>query len=191
MLARVLRVAVVVLIGVAYAAPSQADWLIDDFFFSVVRDVKRRQCWPKPFVCEDQASVHAPFVVMVANGWQRQNTLGDFHFDPQSGELTEAGRLKVQWIVQEAPEFHRDIYVHRGPSAEQTAARINAVQQAAVPLAQPGQQPQVIATEIPARGWSAEEVDVVHRKFLKTIPDPRLPQISSGSGGGSAGATAQ
>ena len=68
---------------------------------------------------------------MVANGWRRQNLLGEFHFEPQSGQLTEAGRLKVQWILTACPEQHRLIYVHTAGTREETAARVAAVQQLA------------------------------------------------------------
>ena len=99
-----------------------------------MRDVKRRQCWPDPFLCPDRAAVRAPFCAMVANGWRRQNMLGEFHFDPQSGQLTEAGRLKVQWILTACPEQHRLIYVHAAGTREETAARVAAVQQLAGPV---------------------------------------------------------
>ena len=69
--------------------------------------------------------------LMVSNGWRKQNMLADHHFADESGVLTEAGRMKVRWILTEAPRHHRTIYVHRDEDAEVTAARIDYVQQLA------------------------------------------------------------
>ena len=71
---------------------------------------------------------------MVANGWRRQNMLGEFHFEPATGQLTEAGRLKVRWILTACPEQHRLIYVHTAERDEETSARIAAVQQLAAQI---------------------------------------------------------
>lgn len=89
---------VVVLAAVFGAETVRADWLAD-FFVSIPRDFKRRNCWPEPFDAADRYAVRSPFVTMVDNGWRRQNLLGDHHFDPKTNELNESGRLKVQWIV--------------------------------------------------------------------------------------------
>ena len=144
---------------------------------SIARDFKRRNCWPRPFSGPDRDAVQAPFTVMVANGWMRQNTLGDHHFLPETGELTEAGKLKVQWIVREAPSQHRAIFVYRSIDAQETQARMNAVAQLAAELAVDGSAPPpVLASNAAPSGWPAERVDAVGRKFQATTPDPRLPE---------------
>ena len=154
---------------------------------SVVRDIKRRQCWPEPFVGPDRATVRAPFVTQVANGWRRQNMLGEFHFEPTTGQLNEAGRLKVRWILTVCPEQHRLIYVHMADRNEETAARIVAVQQLANQIA-PNDVPPVMSTSIADEGWPADRVDAIGRKYQASIPAPRLPTApSSGSSGGSGG----
>ncbi|OHB72071.1 MAG: hypothetical protein A2V70_20890 [Planctomycetes bacterium RBG_13_63_9] len=180
---RFARFAVLVLVALAMAAPAEANW-IAEFAHSIVRDTKRRCCWPKPFNRSDVDSVQAPFALMVANGWRSQNMLAEHHFAAGSGELTEAGRLKVRWIVAEAPQQHRIIYVHRADSFEATAARVDHVQQLAARLVPEGPLPPVIETGAIEPRWSAAEVDIVDRKFLDTIPDPRLralPTIETGS----------
>ncbi len=50
--------------------------------------------WPYPYVCPERVWAHAPFDVMVVNGWRRQNLLGAHHFDPQTGKLTRAGNSR-------------------------------------------------------------------------------------------------
>ena len=127
-MARFFCVASLTLASFACALPAQAEWL-GEFFHSVGRDFKRRNCWPEPFVYPDRLAVREPFVVMVENGWRSQNMIGDQHFDAATGQLTEAGRLKIRWIINEAPPQHRTIYVYRAVDPQETAARVDSVQQ--------------------------------------------------------------
>ena len=87
-----------------------------DFLSSIARDTKQRNCWPEPFVHSDQAAYRETVAVQVSAGWERQNLLSEFHFLAGGKELTEAGRMRVQWILNEVPEVHRQIYVHRADS---------------------------------------------------------------------------
>ena len=169
--------------------PLSADWLCD-FFNSVARDTKRRNCWPAPFTCPDRQTVREPFAIMVNNGWRRQNMLGDFYFEPTTGQLTEAGKLKIRWIVFEAPEQHREIYVHIGQTSEETQARLAFVTAEAGSLAPQGQQvPPIMQTSISDGGYPAERIDLIERKYQSSTPIPRLPAMpsSSSSGGGGMG----
>ena len=152
MTARWVRTVFVALIVAGVAAPALAENWLCEFFEGVVRDTKRRQCWPKPFNCPDREAVRAPFAVMVANGWQRQNMLADFHFEPGTTRLTEAGRLKVRSILFDSPEQHRTVFVRRADTPEETAARIESVQQLVVTMAPPGQAPSVMPTDMSAGG---------------------------------------
>jgi len=148
----------------------------------MVRDFKRNNCWPSPFMAPDRQAVRAPFVVMVHNGWRRQNILGEYHFSPDNGELTEAGKLKIQWILTQAPKQHRIIFVHQAQNAEETAARIDAVQQLAAQLAPANELPEVVATHLNEAGWSADKIDRDNRDFYeKTAPKPPLPEVQSNS----------
>jgi hypothetical protein len=166
--------------------PLSADWLCD-FFNSVARDTKRRNCWPAPFVCPDRQAVREPFAVMVNNGWRKQNMLGDFYFEPTTGQLKEAGKLKIRWIVFEAPEQHREIYVHIGQTSEETQARLAFVTAEASSLAPQGQVPPVMQTSISDGGYPAERVDLIERKYQSSTPIPRMPPPASQSSGGSSG----
>ncbi len=145
--------------------------------------------WPEPWICPDRQSVRAPMAVMAANGWRRQNMLTDLHFT-ENNQLTEAGELLVRWILYEAPQTRRAIYVHRGTTAEDTAVRMAAVAMTAQKAA-PGQPiPPILETSISDAGWPAREVEIISRRFDATTPDPRLPKDAGGgaSGGSSAGA---
>lgn len=188
MMARFVRVAVLAAATLACLAPAQAGWhwfscVVEgtkEFGRQVARDTKRRNCWPEPFLAPDRDAVRSPFALMVSNGWRRQNLLADHHFIDQTGELNEAGRLKVRWILTEAPQHHRTIYVHKTTDPEVTAARIDNVQQLAAQLVPEGALPLVLETGIPVLGWPASQADMIGRKFEASTPDPRLPDASGG-----------
>jgi uncharacterized membrane protein YgcG len=168
------------------ALPLSADWLCD-FFNSVARDTKRRNCWPAPFVCPDRQAVRAPFAVMVNNGWRRQNMLGDSYFEPTTGQLTEAGKLKIRWIIFEAPEQHREIYVHIGQTNDETQARLATVTAQATSLAPQGEMPSITQTSISDESYPADRTNWIIDKY-KTAKDLQPPylQTSSGQSGGSS-----
>jgi len=188
MMARFVQLAVLAAISLAWITPASAGWIgcvVDGtkaFCRSVARDTKRRNCWPEPFLRPDRHAVRAPLAVMVSNGWRRQNLLADHHFIDQGGKLTEAGRMKIRWILTEAPLQHRTIYVHRADDPQITAARIDNVQQLAAQLVPEGALPLVLETSIPVRGWPAARADMIGRKFEASTPEPRLPEASSGGG---------
>ncbi len=175
----------VVLAGLSSVPPVEGQ-LLEDYG----RCFLRVNQWPEPWLCPDRQSVRAPMAVMIANGWRRQNMLTDLHFT-DNNQLTEAGDLMVRWILNEAPHAHRVIYVHRGTTGENTAARM-AVVALAAQRAAPGQPiPPILETSISDAGWPAHEVEIITRRFDATTPDPRLPKDagggSSGAGGGAVG----
>lgn len=176
-----------VLIAFASASQVSAGWFCD-IFNSIARDVKRRQCWPEPFLRPDRVAARAPYVTMVANGWRRQNMLGEYHFKPSTGQLTEAGRIRVRWILTAGPQQHRFIYVHRARTKQETSARIASVMQLAGKIS-PKNMPPVMATSISDQGWPAEEIEAISRKWRKTIPAPRLPPPASANTSAGTGAT--
>ena len=180
--ARLLPAVGFVWIVLGSAAPVVADPL-GDVVHSVPQDTKRRNCWPEPFISCDRASVRSPFVVQVANGWRRQNMLGEFHFEPGTGQFNEAGRLKVRWILTTGPQQHRLIYVHVAEKDEETTARLAAVQQLAVQIA-PNDVPPIMPTTIADDDSPADRADAIGRKFQSSMPPPRLP--ATGGGGGAA-----
>jgi hypothetical protein len=170
----------------ACAGPAQAQdcWRWHAFWHSVARDWKRNNCWPEPFLPSDRYAVRAPFGTMVQNGWRRQNLLADHHFEEETPRLNEAGRIKARWIVTQAPAHHRILYVSRSENAEQTAARVAAVEEYVAQVALDGQPPQVLQTDLQALGWPAAYVDSIDRQWQESAPAPRLPEAQTGSGDG-------
>jgi len=185
MIVRRVLMGLVVLVVVFQAAPADAQqcsaW--HAFWQSVARDWRRNNCWPEAFLGPDRLAVRAPFVVMVENGWRRQNLLSNHHFEEEATTLNQAGKLKVRWIMTQAPKQHRTIYVRRADAPEDTAARIAGVQEYGVQFAEDGQLPEVRETNLDTTGWPAAEVDMIHRKAVDTAPDPRLPKDSGGGEG--------
>ena len=151
-----------------------------DFSRSVVRDFKRNNCYPKPFERPDRVAVRAPFNISVHNGWERQNMLADHHFDETHQGLNEVGKLKIRWILQEAPPHHRTVYVHRAGSPDKTTQRIEAVRQLALAILPAGQVPRVEETSIGMAGWPADRVDALQRAYQDSAPAPQLPVSSDG-----------
>ena len=91
-----------VLIALCSATDVSASWFFG-IFESIGSDIMQRNRWPEPYTVCDQAAAVAPYCVMVTNGWRRQNMLGEYHFLPGTSLLTEAGRMKVRWILTPAP----------------------------------------------------------------------------------------
>jgi len=175
------RLFALVLFGCGLAAPALAEDFIQDVVHSVVTDFKRNNCWPQPFLGPDRAAVRTPFVNMIDNGWRRQNMLGDQYFEASGTALNDAGKHKVHWILTEAPEQHRIIYIHRGVDPEKTAARVAAVSQIASGILPAGEKPSIVDTSVSPGGWPAERVDAISRKFQASAPEPRLPKLQGES----------
>jgi hypothetical protein len=112
---------------------------------------------------------------MVQSGWRSQNTLGQHYFDRESNALNEAGEQKLYWIVTQAPEQFRTVYVTQALEAEASERRIDSVQQTLVKLLPDQPLPAVLPTTNEPRGWSADYIDAIDRKQQSTIPPPRLP----------------
>ena len=167
-----------------YAEPAGCfDFLSDNIitraWCSMSKDFKRNNCWPRPFVWEDRQAVRAPFIVMTNKGWQRENTLGKYHFDNQTGQLNEPGRRRTYWIVTQEIPGRRAIFVHRDMKPEVTLARIDSVQQWVAQIVPHGELPPVLETNLPAPGRPAEEVDRIRIEYLKNMPPPVLPANTS------------
>ncbi|MEX2176012.1 MAG: hypothetical protein WD872_16740 [Pirellulaceae bacterium] len=155
----------------------------DHFWHRVEVDWHRNNAWPEPFQSADRAAVREPFCIQADNGWKMQNTVGTYLFD-DNHELNRAGELLVKWIVTQAPQHRRAVFVLKGETAEQTQARIASVNAAVAKYAGPSVPP-VLTTDTEPSGWSAAYVDTMTQSFQATIPAPRLP--AGGEGGGEGG----
>ena len=180
------RIATGLLVGVMSlwaSASAQANW-----FKTIYHDVRggfhANNMWPKPYIEPSRRAVKEPFAVLHARGWERYNMLGEHHFDENQTRLTAAGVLRVKAILANSPPQYRTVFVEKGKNREVTNSRIDAVQQAIVGLHIEGPLPAVAASDLIFEGWSSEYADAVGRKFITSMPQPRLPTATGGSASG-------
>jgi len=140
----------------------------------------RNKHWPKPYVFYDRESVASPFATMINNGWRLQNLIDEHHFKKDTSELNESGLMRVRWIVSQAPEARRIVFVSRATTPEATAARLRDVQGAAERFVVGSEIPDVRETHVVSQGWPGEYVDLINAKFKSSTKDPRLPADSGG-----------
>jgi hypothetical protein len=140
-------------------------------------DYARNVSWPQPFRGADSNSVIAPFDIMRDNGWRENNTLGTSLFSTKNA-LSEAGAIKVQWIVSQAPQNQRIVYVKSGNTEQDTNARVESVQLAVSQMIPSGPLPQILVTDIEPATSSGAYQTLVHRALIKTTPTPRLPAFT-------------
>ena len=106
-----LRTGAFVLIGLAAWIGSSSvqagGW--DDFWCGCKADYQFNNQWPKPFIDMDRQAAVAPYNVMIANGWQRQNLIGENYFDDDTKQLHKRGLNQIRSILLQAPVEHRVI----------------------------------------------------------------------------------
>ena len=173
-------------IGIAIGSTVSAGERWHDFWHGVHVDFHRNNSWPEPFRTADRANAREAWCIMTDNGWKMQNTIGSILFDRETNQLNNAGDLLVKWIVTQAPQHRRAVFVYKGDSAEITATRVESVQ-AAVARHASGCACPVIITDTEPTGWSAAYIDSITQQFNATIPSPRLPAAEGGAGGGGGG----
>lgn len=137
--------------------------------------------WPAQYVPTARCSVNSAYTAMIANGWRRQNLLGTYHFEPGTNELTTAGKLKTKWILTQAPQDRRTVYVERGNDQAETAARIAAVHSWSATQGSIPEPVMVNDTHIVSEGRPAGSVDKIFVGFQTSQPAPVLPASSGGT----------
>ena len=176
----------ITIVAIGYAMPLSAG-VMGEFLANVASDTNRRNCWPEPFIYSDRAAVRQAMAVQVSAGWERQNLLSEFHFLPSQNGLTEAGRMRVQWIINEAPDPHRQIYVHRANTPQETALRMQIVQRFVAQSPYAINVPVLESTRTDD-GCPADRIDWLSRKAATSALDPKLMGGSSSSNGSGSGA---
>lgn len=173
------------MLGVNASAEAQ---IFRNFAAHMNRDFRRNNNWPHPFVGPNRAAVRAPFRTMVANGWRLQNTLGDHHFDAETGKLTEAGELRVRSILTENAEEHRSLFVLHGRNKHQSEARLESVREfsSQVLAEEEDENADISLTTVRPHGWPADYIDDIGEKFRESTPSPRLPASTTGSSSSSS-----
>ncbi|QDU90102.1 hypothetical protein Pla175_35020 [Pirellulimonas nuda] len=170
------------LAAMSLAAPAQAFWL--DCFCDHVREgYCENSHWPSPYLCPDRKYAAAPFDIMVRNGWRQQNLMGAHHFHPETCELTDAGKIKIRWIMTQAPPEYRQVFVERSNEPEHTEQRIAKVQDFSTQVSTDGVPAMVTETHLVSQGRPATVVDSVNTRFQDNMKPPVLPASTAGSTG--------
>ena len=142
--------------------------------------------WPDPYRWQDRGVVKNTLALQENNGWITATTLYEQHFYPDSNELNEAGKLHLQWILLHAPASRRVAWVQAGSTDQISQTRLASAQTEAQLLGVQQCGPIMLRVCLPY-GRSANEVDLINRNALNTIPTPRLPIPVTGGAGGSGG----
>ena len=91
-------------------------------------EYQANQAWPAPYNKLSRRSLREPLDVQAHNGRVEMASMWDYHFKPDSGELTVMGRQRVQDVIDQAGVVGRTIYVRRAEDPDKTKARLAAVQ---------------------------------------------------------------
>ena len=181
----VFAIAVLVAFG-GLATSAKAVW-IDDGAHYVKHGYRVNKVWPWPYVCADRVAVREPFCMMINNGWRRQNLLGPHHFTANADKLTTAGELRVRWIMTQAPNQHRTIFIERDIDPSVTAQRLATARDYATNVSTDGQVAQVVETYLISEGRPASVVDATNVRFQESLPPPALPASSGNALSGETG----
>jgi len=148
--------------------------------------------WPDPWRWMDRMSVRNHLATEVDAGWLTNTTLYDQHFDPETQELNDAGRVHLRWILLYAPPQRRRPWVQAGDAAQASQTRLASVQGEATAIIGAANCPPIMLRVCQPYGAPAQEVDLVRRSYLTTIPEPRIsyvPQNGQSTGGSGSGAS--
>ena len=142
--------------------------------------------WPYPYVCHDRQFVRMLSERQVQNGWTKQTTLYDYHFDEESHELNHSGLMQLRWILGMAPEQYRHVSVQSGISHDISQARVDAVRAESILIAGEAKLPSIDLRITEPLGRPAIEVNKIQIGVIDTMPDPRITYtaLPTGSSGG-------
>ena len=151
---------------------------------SCTYDYYRNKMWPAPFTAADTHSVVSIFEQQRSNGWRLHNTLSSAMFDPKTHCLTDAGKAHVKWIVTQAPQARRVVFVLQDVDQQLTATRVESTQLAISEVVPIGPLPQIYLTDREPFGSSGVYQTAIHRAMANSVPAPRLTSAATtGSGG--------
>ncbi len=154
---------------------------------SMTYDYYRNKLWPTPFRSMDTCSVMTFFEQQADNGWRLNNTISHSMFDPKTNRLTDAGKAHVQWIVTQAPQSRRVVFVLQGNNQQSTALRVESTQLAVSEVIPVGPLPSIYLTDREPTGSSGVYQTAIHRAMLSSVPTPRLTANNGGSSGSASG----
>lgn len=145
--------------------------------------------WPHPYVCSDRQSVRDYTNAQEEAGWISETTLYDYHFDRDQQVLNRAGLIHLRWILENAPESRRTVFVQVGANNGASQLRMVNVQTELAEMLPSGSIPPVMLRVTQPLGRPALEVDKIQRSEIDSQPVPRISTPFSKGGFGETGAT--
>jgi hypothetical protein len=142
--------------------------------------------WPLPYVCQDRQYVHGVLAQQATAGWTEETTLYEHHFDPEVNELTRAGELHLNWILNGAPAERRTVYMQSTFDDAVDAVRMASVQTYIATRSRHPDVPVIVRNALETNR-SAREVGRINELYNNSIPAPRLGSGGGGGGGAAAG----
>lgn len=136
--------------------------------------------------CRHQCG-HIHFDQQRSNGWRLHNTLSTAMFDPRTNCLTDAGKAHVKWIVTNAPQARRVVFVLQDANQQVTSTRVESTQLAISEVIPVGPLPQIYLTDREPSGSSGVYQTAVHRAMANSVPSPRLTAAGGSSGSSGSG----
>ena len=147
---------------------AQCDQMVDQY--------RHNNLWPQYYLDMDRQRARSPFDQMVRNGWRRQNLVGEHHFNDDSTQLTESGKLRIKWILTQAPEQYRQIFVEQSLKTTRNVRRMQLVKDFANQIEGDASATMISSTHIISEGRPAPVVDYVNTAFQENMPVPQLPE---------------
>ena len=143
--------------------------------------------WPYPYACHDRQSVREYISAGEDAGWMSMTTLYDYHFDRDNHALNRAGLIQLNWILRNAAEHRKIVYVQTAGNQGATQFRLVNVQNELIEVLGAGNLPPIVPRVTTPLGRPALAVDAIQRGDRSSQPAPRISPAIGGSGGSSGG----
>ncbi|MCH8829973.1 MAG: hypothetical protein IID45_10395 [Planctomycetes bacterium] len=144
--------------------------------------------WPHPYNCWDREHLRQISDIQTANGWTRETTLYDYHFDDKN-TLNHSGLLHLKWILQTIPKNRRFVWVQTADDREISKTRLQDVKATATAMIGEKNLPPILLRISQPLGRPTREVDLIFTLEMKSFPSPRIQYTtnSTESGGEDGG----
>lgn len=140
--------------------------------------------WPHPYNEQDQCIVRVFEEAQIAQGWKKATTLYDYHFDPETQQLTRSGRQQLLWIIQHAHEHRRITYVQLSTERHVNEARLASVKQSLMDMVGNTDSMTVLLDATSPVFRPAHEVDLYQKAWVEGMIPPHIPYSVDGNSSG-------
>ena len=139
--------------------------------------------WPYPYYIWSRNRVMDTISAHEQNGWQDATTIYEYHFDPDTNELNDSGKLHLRWVLLNAPSKYRTLFIQTSGEEGVNEMRTVGVKQYASRLMAGQEIPPVVYRNVISVGRPAGEIDYIRNAELGSMPQPRISVNTMSSGG--------